>query len=55
MKHTRLTATVLMALIVGGTGARAERFPVTITPLVRTVDLDIGETQEVELADGSKA
>jgi len=67
MKHTRFTATVLLALIVGGVGARAawaqgtsqqaraEGLPAAINPLVRTVDLDVGETQEVELADGSKA
>ncbi len=54
MKHARLTAAVLIPLIVGGAGARAERLPMAITPLVRTVDLDLGETQEVELADGSK-
>jgi CubicO group peptidase (beta-lactamase class C family)/murein DD-endopeptidase MepM/ murein hydrolase activator NlpD len=67
MKHTRFIATVLMALIVVGVGARAasaqatsqqtraEGLPAAINPLVRTVDLSIGEVQEVELADGSKA
>jgi CubicO group peptidase (beta-lactamase class C family) len=55
MRYTRLIVTVLMAWPMGGVGARAEQLPVTITPLVRTVDLDIGGTQEVELADGAKA
>lgn len=60
--HARLIWTVgiatgLFLLTNGATASesasRAAEPP--IAPLVRTVDLDIGETQEVELADGSKA
>jgi len=36
-------------------GSSEQPAPAGLVPLVRTMDLDIGETQEVELADGSKS
>ena len=45
---------LLIWLMVGATAAAASAQP-TRTPLVRVVDLNIGESQEVELCDGRKA
>ncbi|MBM4029501.1 MAG: hypothetical protein FJ280_29505, partial [Planctomycetes bacterium] len=49
MKYVRFPVMMLMALVVGGVGARVaaaqqsdERLPAAIPPLVRTMDLDIG-------------
>jgi CubicO group peptidase (beta-lactamase class C family)/murein DD-endopeptidase MepM/ murein hydrolase activator NlpD len=65
MKHTRFISTVVIAgswlLLTNGAVANEASpqfpdapLPSPIAPLVRTVDLDIGETQVVELADRSK-
>ncbi len=55
MRHARGTI-ILLAILMGSVTANgSSEPPAAITPLVRTVDLNIGEVQEVELADGSKA
>ena len=65
MNRARIISDVLMATVIllapgaasgGETGVSDGPSPPTsITPLVRTVDLDVGQEQEVELADGSTA
>jgi CubicO group peptidase (beta-lactamase class C family)/murein DD-endopeptidase MepM/ murein hydrolase activator NlpD len=53
-----LAAIILGSVALGAAGGRKAAepsVPATIVPLVRTVDLNLGEMQDVELADGSKA
>ena len=55
MRDTTLqTAAVIAVLLLRAASTPAEE-PVNITPLLRTVDLNVGETQTVELCDGSEA
>jgi murein DD-endopeptidase MepM/ murein hydrolase activator NlpD len=46
---------LLSVFMIGTCAAGTGPNPPAIASLVRVVDLDIGETQEIELADGSKA
>src|SRR5262245_830353 len=50
-RHGTLAAVFLLAAVFP---LRAEPLPHALKPLVRTVDLNVGEGQEVELADGKK-
>ncbi len=52
--HHRIAPTIAFMFCLTALGAKAER-PGKIQPLVRTVDLQIGESVEVELCDGSQA
>ena len=50
-----LAALVLLSPAWAGEPLPQEKQPTGETPILRTADLDVGESQEVELADGSKA
>lgn len=54
MTLTTLAALALLSPAWAGEGPSQEEPPAGKTPIVRTADLDRGEAQEVELADGSK-
>ena len=51
---TRARILSLLALLYPVSLTAAEPKP-TLTPLMRTVDLNVGDSEEVELADGKKA